>query len=74
VISTTYLLISSCPGRVSALCPIADEDNEGFQRAWNTLAAAFLRYGRNGKGISGKHQFHSTDCGGAVLKDIGNSP
>jgi hypothetical protein len=63
------LLIFSCAGRLSALGPMAHEENEGLQRVWNTPMAGFYTYGEYGKGINGKHEFHSTTCCWVALKE-----
>jgi len=56
------LLIFSCAGRLSALGPMAQEENEGLQKVWNAPMAGFYTYGEYGKGLNGKHEFHSTTC------------
>ena len=56
------LLIFSCAGRLSALGPMAQQENEGLQKVWNTPMAGFYTYGEYGKGLNGKHEFHSTTC------------
>jgi hypothetical protein len=63
------LLIFSCAGRLSALGPMAHEENEGLQKVWNTPMAGFYTYGEFGKGINGKHEFHSTTCSWVALKE-----
>ncbi|MFQ5754066.1 MAG: FIST C-terminal domain-containing protein, partial [bacterium] len=35
------LLIFSCAGRLSALGPLAQEENEGLQKIWNAPMAGF---------------------------------
>ena len=63
------LLIFSCAGRLSALGPMAHEENEGLQQVWNAPMAGFYTYGEFGKGINGKHEFHSTTCSWVALKE-----
>ena len=63
------LLIFSCAGRLSALGPMASEENEGIQRVWNVPMAGFYTYGEYGKGLNGKHEFHSTTCSWVALKE-----
>ncbi len=63
------LLIFSCAGRLSALGPMAQQENEGLQKVWNTPMAGFYTYGEYGKGLNGKHEFHSTTCSWVALKE-----
>ncbi len=63
------LLIFSCAGRLSALGPMAQEENEGLVKLWNAPMAGFYTYGEFGKGINGKHEFHSTTCSWVALKE-----
>jgi hypothetical protein len=63
------LLIFSCAGRLSALGPMAHEENEGLYKVWNAPMAGFYTYGEYGKGINGKHEFHSTTCSWVALKE-----
>jgi len=63
------LLIFSCAGRLSALGPMAHEENEGLQKVWNAPMAGFYTYGEFGKGLNGKHEFHSTTCSWVALKE-----
>lgn len=63
------LLIFSCAGRLSALGPMAQEENEGLHKIWNAPMAGFYTYGEFGKGINGKHEFHSTTCSWVALKE-----
>jgi hypothetical protein len=63
------LLIFSCVGRLSALGPMAQEENEGLYKVWNAPMAGFYTYGEYGKGINGKHEFHSTTCSWVALKE-----
>jgi len=63
------LLIFSCAGRLSALGPMAQDENEGLQQVWNVPMAGFYTYGEFGKGINGKHEFHSTTNSWVALKE-----
>lgn len=63
------LLIFSCAGRLSALGPMAHEENEGLSDVWNVPMAGFYTYGEFGKAANGKHEFHSTTCCWVVLKE-----
>lgn len=63
------LLIFSCAGRLSALGPMAQQENDGIQQVWNVPMAGFYTYGEFGKGLNGKHEFHSTTCCWVALKE-----
>jgi len=63
------LLIFSCAGRLSALGPMAQEENEGLYQVWNAPMAGFYTYGEFGKGLNGKHEFHSTTCSWVMIKE-----
>jgi hypothetical protein len=63
------LLIFSCAGRLSALGPMAQEENEGLYNVWKVPMAGFYTYGEFGKAINGKHEFHSTTCSWVALKE-----
>lgn len=63
------LFIFSCAGRLSALGPMAKQENEGLQNVWNTPMAGFYTYGEYGKGLNGKHEFHSTTCSWVAIKE-----
>lgn len=63
------LLIFSCAGRLSSLGPMAQQENEGLQQVWNIPMAGFYTYGEFGKGINGKHEFHSTTNSWVALKE-----
>ena len=63
------LLIFSCAGRLSALGPMAQEENEGLARVWNAPMAGFYTYGEFGKGLKGRHEFHSTTCSWVAMKE-----
>lgn len=63
------LLIFSCAGRLSALGPLATEENEGLSQVWKAPMAGFFTYGEYGKGLNGKHEFHSTTCSWVTIKE-----
>ena len=63
------LLIFSCAGRLASLGPLAQQENEGLQQIWNAPMAGFFAYGEYGKGLDGKHEYHSTTCSWVVLKE-----
>lgn len=63
------LLIFSCAGRLSALGPMAQEENEGLYKVWDAPMAGFYTYGEYGKGLNGKHEFHSTTCSWVAMKE-----
>ncbi|MBK5272782.1 MAG: FIST C-terminal domain-containing protein, partial [Bacteroidia bacterium] len=63
------LLIFSCTGRLAALGPMAQQENEGLAEVWNAPMAGFYTYGEYGRAINGKHEFHSTTCSWVALKE-----
>ena len=63
------LLIFSCAGRLSALGPMAEEENEGLTAVWNAPMAGFYTYGEFGRAVNGKHEFHSTTNSWVALKE-----
>ena len=63
------ILIFSCAGRLSALGPMAQEENEGLYKVWKAPMAGFYTYGEFGKAINGKHEFHSTTNSWVALKE-----
>ncbi len=63
------LLIFSCAGRLSALGPMAQQENEGLADVWKVPMAGFYTYGEFGRAINGKHEFHSTTNSWVVLKE-----
>ena len=63
------LLIFSCAGRLSALGPMAHEENEALQNVWKSPMAGFYTYGEFGMTENGKQEFHSTTCCWVVLKE-----
>jgi len=63
------LLIFSCAGRLSALGPLANSENEGLYDVWKVPMAGFFTYGEYGRAINGKQEFHSTTCCWVALKE-----
>jgi hypothetical protein len=63
------LLIFSCAGRLSALGPMAHEENEGLSNVWKAPMAGFYTYGEFGRAVNGMHEFHSTTCCWVALKE-----
>ena len=63
------LLIFSCAGRLSALGPMINAENEGLRDIWKAPMAGFFTYGEYGKDIEGKQKFHSTTCSWVALKE-----
>ncbi len=63
------LLIFSCAGRLSALGPLANAENEGLSDVWKVPMAGFYTYGEYGRAINGKQEFHSTTCCWVALKE-----
>lgn len=63
------VLIFSCASRLSALGPMAHEENEKLAQVWNAPMAGFYTYGEFGRAINGKHEFHSTTCSWVALKE-----
>ncbi len=63
------LLIFSCAGRLAALGPMAPQENEELQQVWNVPMAGFYTYGEFGRGVNGKHEFHSTTNSWVALKE-----
>lgn len=63
------LLIFSCAGRLAALGPMAQQENEGIQQVWNVPMAGFYTYGEYGRALNGKHEFHSTTNSWVALKE-----
>jgi len=63
------LLIFSCVGRLSALGPMAQQENEGLQNVWNAPMVGFYTYGEYGKGENGVHEFHSTTNSWVAIKE-----
>ncbi len=63
------LLIFSCASRLSALGPLAQQENNGLAEIWNAPMAGFYTYGEFGRAINGTHEFHSTTCSWVALKE-----
>ena len=63
------VLIFSCVGRLSALGPMAHDENEGLAAVWNAPMAGFYTYGEFGRAVNGKHEFHSTTNSWVALKE-----
>ena len=63
------LLIFSCIGRLTAMGPMAQEENEGLANIWNVPMAGFFTYGEYGRSPHGKRRMHSTTCSWVALKE-----
>ncbi len=63
------LLIFSCVGRLSALGPMAQDENEGLAEVWEAPMAGFYSYGEFGNGENGKLEYHSTTNSWVILKE-----
>lgn len=63
------LLIFSCAGRVSALGPLANLENEGLANIWNAPMAGFYTYGEFGRALNERQEFHSTTNSWVVLTE-----
>ena len=63
------LLIFSCAGRLSALGPLTNMENDGLHDVWKAPMAGFFTYGEYGRAINGKQEFHSTTCCWVALKE-----
>jgi len=63
------LLIFSCAGRVSALGPLANHENEGLADVWKTPMAGFYTYGEYGRAMNERQEFHSTTNSWVTLKE-----
>lgn len=64
------LLIFSCAGRLSALGPMAQQENDGLHEIWEVPMAGFYTYGEFGKAVHGEHEFHSTTNSWVVLEEV----
>jgi hypothetical protein len=62
------LLIFSCAGRLSALGPMTNMENEGLTDIWKAPMAGFFTYGEYGT-TNGKQRFHSTTNSWVALKE-----
>jgi hypothetical protein len=63
------LLIFSCAGRLNALGPLTNSENDGLHEIWKAPMAGFFTYGEFGKGKKGNQEFHSTTCCWVALKE-----
>ena len=63
------VLIFSCAGRLSALGPMAQQENDGLKDLWEAPMAGFYTYGEFGRSPDGKHDFHSTTNSWVALKE-----
>jgi len=62
------LLIFSCAGRLSALGPLTNLENDGLSEIWNAPVAGFFTYGEYGT-ANGRQEFHSTTCCWVALNE-----
>jgi small ligand-binding sensory domain FIST len=63
------LLIFSCAGRLSALGPLTNSENEGLHEIRKAPMAGYFTYGEYGKTIKSKQAYHSTTCCWVALKE-----
>ncbi|MFI5128908.1 MAG: FIST signal transduction protein [Chitinophagales bacterium] len=63
------VLVFSCASRLSALGPMAQQENDGLAETWKAPMAGFYTYGEFGRAVNGKHEFHSTTCSWVALKE-----
>ncbi len=63
------LLIFSCAGRLNALGPLTNSENDGLHEIWKAPMAGFFTYGEFGKGKKDRPEFHSTTCCWVALKE-----
>ena len=63
------LLVFSCAGRLNALGPLTNSENDGLHEIWKVPMAGFFTYGEFGKGNKGKQEFHSTTCCWVALRE-----
>lgn len=63
------LLVFSCAGRLSALGPLTNLENDGLSEIWKTPMAGFFTYGEYGTNLNGRQEFHSTTCCWIALKE-----
>jgi len=64
------VLVFSCARRLSALGPLAQQENEGLKDLWEAPMAGFYTYGEFGRSPGGKHDFHSTTNSWVALKEL----
>lgn len=62
------LLIFSCVGRLHALGPLTNLENDGLSEIWKAPMAGFFTYGEYGT-ANGRQEFHSTTCCWVALKE-----
>jgi hypothetical protein len=63
------LLIFSCAGRLTALGPLTNLENDGLSDIWKAPMAGFFTYGEYGTNLAGRQEFHSTTCCWVALKE-----
>jgi len=63
------LLVFSCAGRVSALGPLANLENQGLAEVWNAPMAGFYTYGEFGRALNERQEFHSTTNSWVVITE-----
>ena len=64
------LLIFSCIGRLTALGPMVQQENDGLANIWdNVPMVGFYTYGEFGRSPNGKRRIHSTTCSWVALKE-----
>jgi hypothetical protein len=63
------LLVFSCAGRLNALGPLTNSENDGLHQIWQAPMAGFFTYGEFRKSEEAGHSFHSTTCCWVALKE-----
>lgn len=63
------LLIFSCAGRLNALGPLVQMENDGLSEIWNAPMSGFFTYGEYGMAENGRQEFCSTTCSWVALKE-----
>lgn len=63
------LLIFSCAGRLNALGPFTNAENDGLHEIWKAPMAGFFTYGEFGNRKQKKQEFHSTTCCWVALRE-----
>jgi hypothetical protein len=63
------LLIFSCAGRLNALGPLTNMENDGLSEIWKVPMAGFFTYGEYGMDLQGRQGFYSTTCCWVALKE-----
>jgi hypothetical protein len=56
------ILVFSCAGRLSALGPLVNMENDGLGQIWGAPMAGFFTYGEYGPRRDGGQEFYSTTC------------